>query len=96
MSEDSSGEVREVSKAVQAAAKTTSDAIGVIANTGNFLNRVFGGLVEDSVGIVADRIKFYRLNNYISLCDKAEEKMREKGISANTMTKMVPPKMPCH
>ena len=93
MSEESSGELREVSKAVQAASKTTSDAIGIVANTGNFLNRAFGGLVEDSVGIVADRIKFYRLNNYISLCDKTAEKMREKGISEDTTTKIVPIKI---
>lgn len=93
MSEESSGELREVSKAVQAAAKTTSDAIDVVANTGNFLNRVFGGLVEDSVGIVADKVKFYRLNNYILLCDKATAKMREKGMSADAETKTVPPKI---
>ena len=93
MSEESSGELREVSKAVQAAAKTTSDAIRVVANTGNFLNRVFGGLVEDSVGIVADKIRFYRLNNYISLCERATAKMREKGISTDTVTKTVPPKI---
>ena len=93
MSEESSGELREVSKAVQAAAKTTSDALGVVANTGNFLNRVFGGLVEDSVGIVADKIRFYRLNNYISLCERAKAKMREKGISTDTVTKTVPPKI---
>ena len=93
MSEESPAELSEVSKAVQAAAKTTSDAIDIVANTGNFLNRVFGGLVEDSVGIVADRIKFYRLNNYISLCDKAAEKMGEKGITTDATTKIVPPKV---
>ena len=65
MTNEPSNEIIEISKAIQATAKTPNKAIGVVADTGNFLNKIFGELVQDSVGIVADKIKFYRLNNYL-------------------------------
>lgn len=93
MPNERSNEIIEVSKAIQAAAKTSSEAVGVVRETGSFLNRVFGELVEDGVGIVADRIKFYRLKNYIALCENTLEKMHQKGLFEGGSTQTVPLKI---
>ena len=57
------------------------------------MNKVFGELVQDGVGIVADKIKFYRLNNYIALLENTKKKMRQKGISMDGETQTVPLKI---
>ena len=93
MSDDASNEIIEAAKAVQATAKTASDVITVVDKTGSFLNKIFGDLIEDSVGIVADKIKYYRLNNYMILAQNTTDRMRQKGYSEDDITKVVPLKI---
>ncbi len=50
-------EIVEGAKAVQETARATGKAIDGLRETGGFFNRVFGNLVEDGVGIVADKLK---------------------------------------
>ena len=93
MSDEKPNEIIEIAKAVKETAKTTSDAISIVQNTGGFLNKVFGDLVENSVGIVADKIKFYRINNFINLSKNTTHMMRQKGFSEDDITKVVPLKV---
>ena len=65
-------------------------AIDGLRNTGEFFNRVFGGLVEDGVGIVADKLKYYRIERAALLATKTEERLRKRGIET---TVPVAPKM---
>ena len=58
--DEMSNEGIETARAVRATADAIKEAIGITETAGEFLNRVFGGMIEDSVRIVADRIKFYR------------------------------------
>ncbi len=53
-------------------AKVAGKALDVVSGTGRFLDRVFGGIIVDSVGIVADKIKFVRLTKYLELVNRAE------------------------
>jgi hypothetical protein len=59
-------------------ANTVGKAIDLVSKTGPFLERVFGSLIEDSVGIVADKVKFYRLSKYVALADRTEELLRSR------------------
>ena len=93
MTGEKPNEIIETARAVQATADTTKQAIGALEKTGAFLDRVFGGMVEDSVGIVADRIKFFRIKNFVALHDNTVTKLRNKGYDQDTITKIVLPKV---
>lgn len=75
-------EIVEGAKAIQETAKATGKAIDGLRNTGEFFNRVFGSLVEDGVGVVADKLKYYRIEKAALLAVKTEERLRERGIEA--------------
>lgn len=86
-----SAEIVESAKAIQEVAKTTGKAIDGLQSSGNFFGRVFGGLVENGVGIVADKVKFMRFERAAELASKAEKILEERGIGDET--KAVPPKI---
>lgn len=81
---DSAGKIADAAKEV---AKTTGKAIDVLRDTGGFFNRVFGGLIEDGVGLVADRLKYYRKERAVLLAEKVERILTERRVLA---TKAVP------
>lgn len=86
-----SKEIIESAKAVQETAKATNNAIDLARDTGGFFNRVFGDLVEDGVGIIADKVKYYRKARAIELADKVENILISR--KSNKNTKAVPPKV---
>ena len=61
-------------------AKTTGKAIDALSGVSGFFDRVFGGLVVDSVGLVADRVRLYRYERAIELSHAVERRLRLKGI----------------
>ena len=77
---DDADNVGKVADATKEVAKVTGKAIEALRDTGDFLSRVFGGLVEDSVGLVADRLKFYRMGRAVELAEKTEKLLLERGI----------------
>ena len=83
-------DIVESAKAVQETAKAVGKSIDALSGTGNFFDRVFGGLVEDGVGIVADKVKYYRLERVALLAKKTEDKLKERGIE---FTNAVQPKL---
>jgi len=80
----------EEAKAIQEVAKATGKAVDRLSQMGEWLSRVFGDLVEDGVGVVADKIKYYRIEKAILLRDKVDKRLSDKGISA---TIPVPPRI---
>lgn len=91
MNDTDGTEVIESAKAVQETAKATSNAVDLARDAGSFFNRVFGDLVEDGVGIVADKVKYYRKVRAIDLAVKTEAILEARGIKEDT--KSVPPKI---
>ncbi|UTW56690.1 Abi-alpha family protein [Kordiimonas sp. SCSIO 12610] len=85
-------EIVESAKAIQEVAKTTGKAIDGLQSSGSFFGKIFGGLVEDGVGIVADKVKFMRFERAAELASKAEKILEERGIGEDDLTKAVPPK----
>lgn len=86
-----SAEVVEGAKAIQEAAKTTGKAIDALQSSGNFFDRVFGELIENSVGIVADKVKFMRFERAAELASKTDKILEDRGVGEDT--KAVPPKI---
>jgi hypothetical protein len=78
-----SGVVGKVADAVKETAKTTGKAVDAAAGIGAFLDRVFGDLVTDAVGLVGDRLKLYRLERFHLLADKTKRRLKEKGIDVS-------------
>ena len=50
-------------------------------------------MLEDSIGIVADRIKFYRIRNFAVLYENTVRILRNKGYTEDTITRVVLPKV---
>jgi Abortive infection alpha len=70
----------EQAKAIQEVAKVAGKAIDAASGVGNFLDRVFGDLLTDSVGLVGDKVKARRVQNLIKLQHRVEANLQEKGI----------------
>jgi hypothetical protein len=80
----------EEAKAIQEAAKVAGKAVDLVNSSGSFLNRVFGPLIEDSVGLVADKIKFYRKVNFLAFQQKVQNICDERNIAEMSP---LPPKL---
>src|SRR5438552_3649549 len=97
MSEESEA-LKESAKAAQEIAKTTSNAIDAGRDAGGWLDRIFGGAIEDTVGLVwSDRVKARRIaasiydwERMLLLFRKTEAKLRKKGVDT---TRIPPPKI---
>ena len=70
----------EIAKAKQEIAKTAGKAIDAASGFGNFCEKVFGDLLQDSIGLVADRMKYFRDSQLEKLQQKTEEKLKIKNV----------------
>lgn len=82
--------VEEGAKAVQEVAKTVGKALEITEKAGPFLERVLGPLVDNAVGVVSDRIGYYRLVQFYGLVDKVQKKLADRGVDS---PQPVPPKL---
>lgn len=73
-------EVGKVADATKESAVAAQKAIDAGSGIGKFFDRVFGDLVIDAVGLMADRLKHFRIKNAISLQEKTEAILKEKGV----------------
>ncbi len=92
MTEELHTDVTELAKAV----KTTAEAVEAIekTNTGKFVGRVFGGILEDGLGMVGDAIKFKRIELYERHVQKTKENLAQRGIDwERDDVRVVPPKI---
>jgi hypothetical protein len=78
MTEEFGTEVTELANTV----KTTADAIKAVeeTGTGKFVGRVFGGMLENGLGMVGDAIKFKRIELYERHVQKTKDNLKERGI----------------
>lgn len=71
----------ETAKAVAEVARTAHKALEITEKTGGFFNRVFGSLVEDGVGMIADRVRFYRVVQLEKLAKKAQSRLSDRAVT---------------
>lgn len=86
MDPESIGKVAEASAEI---AKTTSKGIDAAVGAGRFAKLVFGDLIVDAVGLLGDRLKFYRLERWHRLAASTEKRLLESGVEVRP----VPPKV---
>ena len=80
----------EEAKAIQEASKASGKAIDLAKYAGQFCDKLFGDLLENSVGILSDKLKFYRLEKFYQLKEKTEKKLSDNNIN---VTIPIPPKL---
>lgn len=69
------------SDAVAETAKAAGKAIDTLNDTGSFFNKAFGDIVVDGIGLVRDRLKFYRFERASVLAHETTERLKAKGVS---------------
>lgn len=79
---DETEAIKEAAKATQEVAKTASKAIDAGREMGGFVSRFISGSLEQAVGIVEDKLRYIRWERQQRLIRRAEEYMREQGLSA--------------
>jgi len=90
MTDEEARAIQESAKAVQQVARTTEKALELAEKAGPFLQRTFGPLLENAVGVVTARLKFYRLTQFYELKDKTEKRLAELGVNN---PRLVPPRL---
>ncbi|MGC2048448.1 MAG: Abi-alpha family protein [Gallionella sp.] len=76
--------MEEESKAVQEVAKTTGKTIDAAREAGGFIARFVSGSLEQGIGIFEDRLKYMRWERQLRLMRRAEDFLKQSGLSAPT------------
>ncbi len=71
-------------KSVEEIAKTTGKAIDAIEKFGGFISKYISGSLEQAMGIFEDKLKYLRWERQIRLMKRAEEFMKNVGLSGPT------------
>lgn len=77
-------DTEETAKAVQEVAKTTSNALDKAAELSRFLAKVVGPAIEDLGAIAKQYTEYWKLRNALSLQEKFERVLAERGNPALT------------
>ena len=76
--------ISETAKAVQEVAKTTGKAIDAGEKFGGFISRYIAGSIEQGTGIFEDKLKYMRWERQVRLMQRAEQLLKETGLSQPT------------
>jgi Abortive infection alpha len=76
----------ESAKAVQEMAKATGKGIDAAREAGGFIAKYINGPLEEASGIWTDKLKYLRWEQQLALMSKANEKLRQLGMSSPTRT----------
>lgn len=79
-------EVVEGSKAIQETAKATGKAIDVGNKFGQFIGKFISGSLEQSAGMIEDKLKYIRWENRINFMIKGEKFLKLKGLDVPNKT----------
>jgi hypothetical protein len=71
----------EESKAIEEVAKASGKAVDAARELGGFLSKYVGGSLEQAMGIVEDKLKYLRWERQIRLVDRADQFLKERGLS---------------
>ncbi len=77
-----SNEVIESAKATQEVAKTARKALDTSEKFGGFISRYIGGSLEQSMGIIEDKLKYMRWERQHRLINKAEQFLKQEGLDS--------------
>jgi hypothetical protein len=63
-------------------AEAANVSVDAVAKLGTFVDNVFGNAIKNGLGLIGDKLAYYRLERAIELQQKVENRLKEKGISA--------------
>ena len=78
---ENNSDIKEVVKASQEIAKTTSNAIDAGRDMGEFISRFVSGSLEQGMGIVEDHLRYVRWERQHRLMKRAEEYIKQQGLT---------------
>ncbi len=76
--------MEEEAKAIQEIAKATGKAVDAAREAGGFVAKYIAGPLEEGVGIFHDRLKYMRWERQVRLMQRADDFMRQSGLTAPT------------
>lgn len=68
--------------ATKEVAKATSKAIDASTKAGEFFSKVMGDLITDGVGLVGDRIRFYRIERAVLLAERTDALLKGRNVKS--------------
>lgn len=75
-------EITESAKAVKSIADVGKEGLTTARSFGTLVERYFGPISNDIIGIFHDKIRYRRMTQALKLMEKARNKMHEKGIES--------------
>lgn len=72
--------VLSVGKQARDIAKATDPAVDTVEKAARFINSVFGRSISNAIGLVEDKLAYYRLEKAIMLAEKLEANLSKKGV----------------
>lgn len=74
-------EFEEGAKATAELAKLGTQSVGTAEKMGEFLSRVLGTAPEDAVGLIGDKLAFFRWERQVRMIDNVNEQLYIRGIT---------------
>ena len=75
---ESDGNIGKQAKDLADAAETSVEAV---KNLATFLDGVFGNIISNSVGLLSDKLAYYRLTQPIALQETVDARLQERGVN---------------
>ncbi len=79
--------IEKAGKSLETVAKAADTSIDVVKKVGQLVDQAFGNLISNSIGLVGDKLAYYRLERVALLKDKVDKKLKESGVD---VTRIVP------
>jgi len=71
----------DIGKQAKDIAEAANTSVETVKNLASFLDGMFGNVVSNSVGLVGDKLAYYRLEKAIALQQAVDQKLRERGVA---------------
>ena len=72
----------DVGKQAKDIAEAANVSVDAVAKLGTFVDNTFGGAIKNGLGLIGDKLAYFRLERAIELQDKVEKRLKQKGINA--------------
>ena len=72
----------DIGKQTKEIAEAANVGIDAVAKLGTFLDNTFGNAIKNGLGLIGDKLAYYRLERAIDLQHKVEDRLKVKGINA--------------
>ncbi len=72
----------DVGKQAKDLAEAANISVDAVAKLGTFVDNTFGNAIKNGLGLIGDKLAYYRLERAIDLQHKVEEKLKAKGVNA--------------